>query len=301
MLENYTKPALTFNEQLQKLKNRGLLIDSDELALFHLRTINYYRLSAYWYPFRKIDQDSVISDDFEEGTHLKDVIELYEFDRRLRLHVMDAIERVEVYTRALFAGAIGHKYGAFGHTKATNFYPGFDHDSWLAKLDLVVIEAKEAFVTHYKSKYRGFPALPIWMLTELMSLGSLSHGYKGLKNLDQRIISNQLELHYELLASWLHTLTYVRNICSHHGRLWNRELAIRPRQKKGKYWEFPARLSNDRIFYVLLILRYLLRNVHACDEWKEQMNNLLEPVARYEKWREAMGMPEDWANHPVWQ
>ena len=47
MLENYTKPALKFNQQLQKLKNRGLLIDSDELALFHLRTISYYRLSAF--------------------------------------------------------------------------------------------------------------------------------------------------------------------------------------------------------------------------------------------------------------
>ena len=70
MLENYTKPALKFNQQLQKLKNRGLLIDSDELAQFHLRTISYYRLSAYWYPFRKIEQDSVTSDDFEEGTHL---------------------------------------------------------------------------------------------------------------------------------------------------------------------------------------------------------------------------------------
>ena len=88
VLENYTKPPLTLNEQL--LKNRGLLVDDDELALFHLEKISYYRLSAYWHPFRKIEQDQF--DKFEERAHLNDVIGLYEFDRRLRLQVMDAIE-----------------------------------------------------------------------------------------------------------------------------------------------------------------------------------------------------------------
>ena len=71
MLENYTKPPLTFDQQLQKLKHCGLLIDNDELALFNLKTIGYYRLSAYWHPFRKIEQNGVISDDFGEGAHLK--------------------------------------------------------------------------------------------------------------------------------------------------------------------------------------------------------------------------------------
>ena len=302
MLESYTKPPLTFNQQLQQLKDRGLLIDDDRLALSHLRTISYYRLSAYWYPFRKIEQDGTISDNFQEGVHLNNVIGLYEFDRRLRLYVMDAIERFEVYVRALFAGAIGRKYGAFGHTRATNFHPNFDHHSWLEKLDNESEGAREAFVIHYKNKYRGFPTLPIcWMLTELMSLGSLSHVYKGLNNVDKRTISNEFNLSHELLRSWLHTLTYIRNICSHHGRLWNRKLAIRPRPMRTNNWDNSARVSNERIFYVLVILRFLLRNLHASYEWKTQMNDLLEPVAQNERWRKAMGMPEDWTNHPNWQ
>ena len=302
MLEIYKKPPTTLNQQLQLLKDRGLLIDDDELVKFHLRTTNYYRLSAYWYPFRKIEQNSVISDEFEAGTHFRDVIGLYEFDRRLRLQVMDAIERLEVYVRALFAEIISHKYGAFGHTKAANFHPNFNHDAWLAKLNHAICRANDAFVIHYKNKYSGFPNLPIWMVTEVMSLGSLSRGYKGLKHEDKRIISGKFGLHFRQLTSWLHTLTYIRNVCSHHGRLWNRKLAIRSQQSmRENRLNLPASPDNERIFCVLLILRFLLRNVHVSDEWKNQMDDLLRPIAQTKKWRVAMGMPEDWMNHPVWQ
>ena len=301
MLENYTKPPLTFDQQLQKLKHCGLLIDNDELALFNLKTIGYYRLSAYWHPFRKIGQNGVISDDFEEWAHFKDVIDLYEFDRQLRLKVMDAIERIEVYTCAFVTETIAHKYGAFGHTEAANFLPDFNHASWLEKLNNEARRSSDKFVIHYKRNYCGFPILPIWMVTELMSLGSLSYGYKGLKNIDKRTISNEFKLRIEPFGSWLHTLSYIRNICSHHGRLWNREIAIRPRRNIGRNSDFAASLSNARIFFILLILRFLLRNVHVSDEWKNQMNDLLEPVAQNEKWREAMGMPEDWMYHPKWK
>ena len=229
MVEVYTKSPLTFEQQLQQLKDRGLIFDNDDLALSHLKTISYYRLSAYWHPYRKIEQDGVVSDYFKEGTHFNEVMRLYEFDRRLRLLVMDAIERIEVYARTLFAYQIGHRYGTFGHTEAANFHSGFKH------------------------------------------------------------------------ADWFHTLAYIRNVCSHHGRLWNRELAIRPGTMRSMTWNPPVTPRKDRIFYVLLILRYLLQKVHSIDEWKEQCNDLLKPTSEDRKWRAAMGIPENWTEHPVWQ
>ena len=181
MVKVYTKSPLTFEQQLHRLKDRGMVIDNDDLALSHLKTISYYRLSAYWHPFRKREQDGAVSDDFEEGTHINEVMSLYDFDRRLRLLVMDAIERIEVYARTLFSYQMGHKYGTFGHTKAANFHPKFDHAPWLEKLEEETARSRDVFITHYKNKYTGFPTLPIWMVTEVMSLGSLSVGYKGLK------------------------------------------------------------------------------------------------------------------------
>ena len=301
VLEVYTKSPLTFEQQLQQLKDRGLIIYDDDLALFHLRTISYYRLSTYWHIFREIEQDGSFSDDFKEGSQFNEVMKLYEFDSRLRLLVMDAIERIEVYARTLFTYHVGHRYGTFGHTRATTFHPKFDHAPWLEKLEEDTARSKDVFISHYKSKYAGFPTLPIWMVTEVMSLGSLSFGYRGLKNDDKKIISNEFALHYKCLADWLHTLTYIRNICSHHGRLWNRELAIRPGMMRARAWNPPVSPRNDRVFYILLIIRYLLQKAYSSDEWKKQCDHLLKPIAEDRKWRTAMGIPENWVEHPVWR
>ncbi len=299
--EVYKKSPLTFAQQLQQLKNRGLIIDDDSRTLSHLRTIGYYRLSAYWHPLRKKTRDGTITDDFEEGSQFDEVISLYEFDRRLRLLVMDAIERIEVCARALFTYQVGHRYGTFGHTRPANFYPKFDHALWLQKLEKDTAGSKDVFIAHYKDNYTGFPTLPIWMATEVMSLGSLSRGYWGLKNDDKRSISDEFSLHHKCLADWLHALTYIRNICSHHGRLWNRELAIRPGKMRAIDWNPPLTPRNNRLFFVLLMLRHLLRRAHDSNEWKHQCDHLLKPIAEDKKWRAAMGVPENWMEHPVWQ
>ena len=97
MLENYQKPALSFQEQLDQLKSRGLIVDDESLATSQLSSISYYRLSAYWYPFRLRNDQGHVGDDFIAGTSFSDVVELYEFDRQLRLLVIDALERVEVF------------------------------------------------------------------------------------------------------------------------------------------------------------------------------------------------------------
>ena len=301
MVKVYTKSPLTFEQQLQQLKKRGLIIDNDEFVISKLRTISYYRLSAYWHPFRKIEENSTISDDFEAGTDFNKVMKLYEFDRRLRLLVMDAIERIEVHARTLFTYQMGHTYGTFGHTEAANFHPGFNHAPWLEKLEEETSRSKDVFIIHYKNKYSDFPTLPIWMVTEIMSLGSLSVGYWGLKHGDKKIISNEFALPHKCLADWFHTLTYIRNVCSHHGRLWNRKLSIRPGTMRNRNWNPPITPRKDRLFYVLLILRHLLHKADADNEWKKQCDKLLKPVTEDRKRRAAMGIPEDWTAHPVWQ
>ena len=192
----------------------------------------------------------MISDSFKEGVHLNEVMKLYEFDRDLRLLVMDAIERIEVHVRSLFAYRMGHQYGAFGHTDSANFQPNFKHTEWLRKIEDATRRnlGKEEFINHYNDKYTGFPTLPVWMVTEVMSLGSLSVGYRGLKRKDKKFISDEFAPNTRCLASWFHSLTYIRNICSHHGRLWNRELAIRPSRLRNIVWNPPMTPRNDRIY-----------------------------------------------------
>lgn len=301
MVELYQKPALTFKDQLEHLRKRGLIIDDHASALLQLSTISYYRLSAYWYPFRIRDSNGNVTSDFIEGTSFEDVISLYEFDRQLRLLVIDAIERIEVYLRTLITYHLGHTYGAFGHTDPQNFHPQFDHAQWIQNLEDEARRSSDEFVNHYKNKYTGFPTLPIWMMTEVMSLGSLSFCYRGLKHNDKKLISGKLGLHHKRLADWLHKLTYIRNICAHHSRLWNRELAVRPETSKEPVWKPPVTPRNDRIFYILLMLRYLLKTTNNGENWCKQCNELIEPIAADKKWRLAMGMPDTWKEHPIWK
>jgi abortive infection bacteriophage resistance protein len=297
----YNKPALTFEEQLSKLESRGLIITDRELARHQLSTINYYRLSAYCYPYRIRTHSKNIESEFLPNTLFSDIITLYEFDRHLRLLMIDAIERIEVHLRTSVSYQLGHKYGAFGYVNSQNFHPNFDHALWLSKLKKEVTQSSDEFVNHFKRTYIGFPELPIWMITELMSLGSLSFCYKGMTHEDKRAISNPLNIHYKTLGDWLHTITYIRNVCSHHGRLWNRELAIRPETRSPDInWSPPITPRNDRVFYIFLILRFLLKQTTFNDEWKIACDDLIKPFSTKVQWRAAMGLPINWLEHPLW-
>ena len=98
----YTKEPLTFEQQADRLIRRGMQGDR-ELIVARLASVNYYRLSGYCYPFRNLD------DTFRPGTTFAAVWQRYVFDRRLRLLVMDAIERIEVAVR--FQLAYHHAHG----------------------------------------------------------------------------------------------------------------------------------------------------------------------------------------------
>lgn len=301
MLNPYDKPPLTFDEQLDLLAKRGLVIDDRAQAFRILASTSYYRLSAYWYPFRIRDDDGNVTDTLEPETNSSTIIRLYEFDRHLRLAVMDAIERVEIAVRTRLTYQLAHAYGTFGHSLHTNFHPGFRHTKWLCDVEEESEHSKEAFISHYRETYEGFPKLPIWMATEVMSLGCISVLYGGLKHEDKKPISEWFQVHHKKLAHWFHVLTYIRNTCAHHGRLWNRELAIRPSSKtRNPLWKSPLTPRTDRIFIILLMLRHLLAAIPQGGKWQKRCSALLTPIADNPRWRESMGLPENWRNHPLW-
>ena len=92
---SYNKPAFNLEEQLDLLKSRGLDIPQPERALHYLKFIGYYRLSGYCLFYQEKPSHS-----FKHGTTFDAVLDLYIFDRQLRLLVMDAMERIEVAVRA---------------------------------------------------------------------------------------------------------------------------------------------------------------------------------------------------------
>lgn len=299
-LPSFPKQALTFADQVALLQQRGLVIGDSAAAERTLSDISYYRLSGYWYPFRE-RVNGVLQSHFVPGSSFDEVLALYEFDRKLRLLVMDAIERVEVAIRTAVTYRLGMVYGPFGHEDPTNFHPQFNHAKWIAALRDETARSSDAFVAHYRANYAGFPAMPIWMTSELISMGSLSFLYKGMQSKDKSAVAAGFNLHPKRLQDWLHVLTYVRNVCAHHSRLWNRELAIRPQAMSEPEWSAPLLPRLDRVFCILLMLRFLLRHSGNGVIWRDACSALLVTVTVEPRWRNAMGVPAKWISHPIWQ
>lgn len=99
---NYSKPPLTPQDHLAQLKSRKLIINDDARVLQYLNHIGYYRLSAYFLPFMLRDNPTV-EHEFKAVTNFDDILNLYIFDRKLRLLIMEAIERIEVAVRTQWA------------------------------------------------------------------------------------------------------------------------------------------------------------------------------------------------------
>ncbi len=121
----YNKPALSFNDQINLLESRGLTINDRTRTIRHLSNVSYYRMSAYMLPFKKRDSTGKIIDVFLEGTTWDDIYNLYKFDRKLRLLVFDAIERIEIALRTQEIYQLSHKYGSHWQNDQNIFKPPY--------------------------------------------------------------------------------------------------------------------------------------------------------------------------------
>lgn len=224
----YEKEPLTYEEQADRLLGRGLIADRDEL-ITRLAAVNYYRLSGYLYPFRQRD------DSYSPGTTLNIVWLRYVFDRRLRVLILDAVERIEVAVRTKLVYYLSHHVptgftdpaGAFGYLNH-RFLPGFKTASeflkWRSKLAMETDRAKsEKFVQHFRTKYGAeHPELPGWMVAELMSFGAMFTLAKNVVPEVQKKVADDYGFSVDHFISWLHALMVLRNACAHHDRIWNR-------------------------------------------------------------------------------
>lgn len=263
----YTKPPLTFDQQLDLLISRGLIVNDRPQALKILRQISYYRLSAYCIPFH------ISKDQFHGSAKFEDVYELYCFDREFRFFLARYIEPIEISIRTILTNYLAHKYDAFGYVDPRNFPPSFDHAKWLFSVEEEVNRSKEIFVEHYRTKYTKMKCLPIWMVSEIFSFGSLSILFSGLFDIDKSAIAKEFGIHHVVLRSWLHSLCYIRNICAHHSRVWNRTLAITPKIPNQSGWTFL--IGNRKVFTILTIINYLLKKQGFNDSFKKELKSLL--------------------------
>ncbi len=301
----YTKPALSFDQQAQRLLERGLVVEDKDILTARLKTVNYYRLSAYWYPFKRVDAMTG-EERFAPGTRFDTIWMRYSFDRELRLLVMDAIERIEVaILRTQMVEQFARLHGPFGYADIKNFSPKFspqDHLRLMYELNDAVQRSSEDFVGRFRRKYTGESRLPLWMVVEVMTFGQLFTFFRNLNRTEQQSISKNFDLYPPVMISWLHSLNFIRNVCAHHARLWNRELSIRPLipdQRHHAEWHTPFTPDNRRTFTILMLANYLLGKIDSENQWQDRFLSLLSLYPEIPlNW---MGVPKNWQESPLWK
>jgi len=270
-MAQFTKPTLSYDDQISLLKERGLIITDHSKAISYLKEIAYYRLSAYYIPYEKERHL------FQTGTSFEQITTLYEFDCKVRQILDNALERIELFLRSQISNTLAMSNDPFAHENIKLFSSPSEHRRWINKVHEDTANSKEIFIRHYKTKYDNFPTIPIWMVIEIISLGSLSYLYKNLHKDQQQKISKEIDLTYLVLEKWLHFFTYVRNICAHHARLWNRTMAISPIIPKSFPPEW-ARIRNDKLAFAIIVINFLLRKMPNGEiysaEWKRELHHL---------------------------
>lgn len=306
----FDKSATTIDEQIALLAERGLNVSSEELARRWLMTVGYYRLSAYWLPYElPPETGQTRSKRFRPGVRFEDIVDIYTFDRKLRLLVTEAIERIEISVRSRWTNRLTLKHGAHAHMKPNLFVSGWNHARMIAALSDRACESREVFIEHYRTKYDDPYMPPLWAVTELMTFGELSKWVEatndaGLRGAVARDIGLPTQ---ETLTGTLQLLSYTRNICAHHGRLWNRRTVKRaPNIKRFHHslvWDEDAsegqRQLSNRLYNVLTLLLLLMRHQASDTTFPERLESLV--MTRSVEQQLSMGFPDDWKARPAWK
>lgn len=322
----FTKPFLTPKEQVALLAKRGMVINDPAKAEECLARIGYYRLSAYWYPFREAflatdikdkTQKPVRNNSLQAGKKFSTILDLYVFDKRLRLIVLDALERIEVALRTQIAIIMGG-IGPSAHRDSANLHDRFTrqarwngphqtkYEYWLGELDRKFRDSKEEFAKHFRVHYpQDNP--PIWVAVEVWDFGTLSHFYAGMKQSHKDQIAKLYGLPPGgIFETWIRSLNDVRNLCAHHSRLWNRALVNNPKLPKlGAIPTFDCLHDSvhyqTRLYAALLILDHLLSVINPTTKWRQRLLDHITtlPPNLHFTLRSA-GFPPNWKDLRPW-
>jgi abortive infection bacteriophage resistance protein len=304
----YQKPATTVDEQITLLKGRGMICNDEALVRRWLITVGYYRLSAYWLPYELAPPVAQTrSKTFAPGTEFEAIIDIYTFDRQLRLLVMEAIERVEIALRASWTHRLSLASGPHAHMDATLFVSGWSHAKRIAALADRALQSNEVFIAHYKDRYKVPYMPPLWAVTELMTFGELSQWVTATSDLKiGSAIAKEMGLPTrETLEGVIQALSYVRNICAHHGRLWNRRLVKRIPNIKRFGRDMSINIDGDQaqpdnqMYNILVVLMRLMLHQSPDTTFPHRVKALT--LTRSDEQRQAMGFPGEWSNKPVWR
>lgn len=296
----YDKRPIALSQQLKLLEQRGLIIQNEETALSQLQSISYFRLASYWHSMEVPNSDK---HQFLPNSNFDDVIELYQFDKKLRTLVFTSIQDIEIALRTRTIQCFSLKYGAFWFMDARLFKNENIFAICLENIQKEANRSNEDFLKEHFKKYDEPSLPPVWKTMEIISFGTLSKLYcnfndTGVKKQVAKIFGLP---QYLYLESWMKCASVLRNYCAHHARLWNRRFPIMPQLPKRLTlkWIDTSHIRPIKLYAQLCYLAYLEQSINPNSQFKSGIKALLSntPQATLK----AMGFPANWREEPLWK
>ena len=300
----FTKSPTTVQEQIVLLQNRGLIIDDPDYAKHYLSHIGYYRLAGYWQIFQTDRKKHI----FKAGITIQEIIDLYDFDRELRLLLLDAIERIEVSFRAILSDTMSCQHGRDWFAEGQHFHNLEIFDSIIDEIEKELKRSTEEFICHHDKTYGADIFPPSWMTLQVLSFGTLSKIYGNIKNeiTETDLIAKKYGLaSKDWLHSWIQVLSVLRNYCAHHCRICYRifsyppKLMRKPKLAWIKNYPPPGGQESQLLYYQLCAVKYLLHTCSPKNSFSKKLKSLIEKYPSIDLVR--MGFFDGWENEPIWR
>ena len=285
---------------IQKLRNAGMIIDSQDEAEMALTTIGYYRLKGYSFHYMDPSTQKYVS-----GTHFSNVLKLYHFDSELSHLLFSYLSQIEVALRARLVNAfqitqdalILHDPSAF---KDKQIY--WRNQGTIAS---EINRSNDVFIEHNFNNHEG--AIPLWASVEIMSFGTISKTIKNMKTGSNSAFStliqnykfknangNVINPSKDMFTSWLQAVSVMRNICAHNGRIYNRAISTRPQLIFSDIINPQPRYNG--LYQIILSMKYLRPSDESWAIFTNDFNKLLiKYTGVYNINR--LNFPSDWKNH----
>jgi len=278
-----TKPATTYQEQIEILKSRNVIIEDKQFCEKALSSLNYYRLTAYMLLFKDFSKNTYSDISFER------IYYLYEFDRELRSLLIGVLEEIEIFVRTKIAYYHAHKFGPVAYLDSANYNHWHQHDKFIEHLNNAIYQNRDNdFVKHHSDSKDG--KFPIWVAVELFSFGMISKFYADLLPKDKKKIAREhFDTGFEQLESWLQCLYILRNRCAHYMRLYYYRFNKAPKDRIAKTNRF-----KNMIFDYILIIKECYP--HAFKWNMEFVAELEQLILEYNEFIDLshIGFPSNW-------
>ncbi len=293
---DFREEPLTPKRQLEWLARKGMAFANRAEAEFHLQHINYHRLRPYWEPWEIADGGD--SYHFRHDLDFEEVLGLYRFDRKLRLLLLDAMERLEVSLRSRWSNEMSLRHGPMCLGKSSLFQDADLYRRSLSSLQHFFENSDDEYTQRFKAKYPHVRQPPIWICSEMLSLGQLARWIGNARQAEDReAVARAYGLNEDVLLPFLLHLTEVRNLCAHHARLWNRRWPTFP-------WPRPLRgaltalCPGEGLYNTLVFVDFLMDVISPGNSWAHRLIELLEERPQV---LPDMDFPPDWSERVDWR